>query len=160
MRARDATLEAVESIYRTRGEDFFRLALARTSNPDLAHEAVQEGFARAIRARARYRGFGSLEAWVCRCILNAAKDSWRRSINLEFEETGSMSSEPSSVRADVRAAIRQLPARQRDVLFLRFYLDLEYPAIAEVLGVAVGTVSATLHTARKALVHSLEEVSR
>jgi RNA polymerase sigma factor (sigma-70 family) len=62
--------------------------------------------------------------------------------------------------AIVREAVRQLPARQRDALYLRFYLGFEYAAIAETLGVEVGTVSATLHAARTSLAHTLQEVSR
>jgi RNA polymerase sigma factor (sigma-70 family) len=160
MRVRDRSIEAIERIYRTRGDDFFKLALARTSDPELAREAVQEGFTRAIRALANYRGSGPLEAWICRCVLNAAKDSWRRHDSPEIERgSGGLESSPEGA-ADVRAAVRQLPDRQRDVLFLRFYLDLDYSSIAEVLGIEVGTVSATLHAARKALSHSLEEVER
>ena len=52
----------------------------------------------------------------------------------------------------------QLPQRQRDALFLRHYLDFDYAAIAETLGIEIGTVSATLHAARRALARALEEV--
>jgi RNA polymerase sigma factor (sigma-70 family) len=62
--------------------------------------------------------------------------------------------------AVVREAVRRLPRRQRDALFLRFYLGLDYSAIAETLQVEVGTVSATLHAARAALAQSLQEVAR
>lgn len=58
----------------------------------------------------------------------------------------------------LRAAIRELPRRQRDALFLRYYLDFDYAAIAATLGVEVGTVSATLHAARSSLRDSLQEV--
>ena len=54
----------------------------------------------------------------------------------------------------------QLPQRQRNALFLRFYLDFDYAAIAETLGIEVGTVSATLHAARAALAEQLQEVKR
>jgi RNA polymerase sigma factor (sigma-70 family) len=56
-----------------------------------------------------------------------------------------------------REAVAQLPQRQRDVLFLRHYLDLSYAEIAEALELEVGTVSATLHAARGALVEALQE---
>jgi RNA polymerase sigma factor (sigma-70 family) len=59
----------------------------------------------------------------------------------------------------VRAAIRALPPRQREALFLRFYLDLDYASIADVLDIEVGTVSATLHAARTALAQAMKEVS-
>jgi RNA polymerase sigma factor (sigma-70 family) len=58
----------------------------------------------------------------------------------------------------VREAVHELPQRQRDVLFLRHYLDLDYTAIAAALGIEIGTVSATLHAARAALAEALQEV--
>jgi RNA polymerase sigma factor (sigma-70 family) len=58
----------------------------------------------------------------------------------------------------LRAAVHDLPARQRDALFLRHYLDFDYASIAATLGIEVGTVSATLHAGRAALRDSLQEV--
>lgn len=159
MSTKGATVEAIEEVYRLRGTDFFRLVLARVSDPDLARDAVQEGFARAIRARGTFRGSGSLEAWICRCVLNAARGSLVDAARRELAEIVPANGAVVAADADVRAAIRRLPARQRDVLFLRFYLELDYMAIAEVLGIEVGTVSATLHAARKTLAQSLEEVA-
>jgi DNA-directed RNA polymerase specialized sigma24 family protein len=61
-------------VYRARGAAFYRLALATTGHLERAQDAVQEGFARAIRGRESFRGSGSLKAWICRCVLNAARD--------------------------------------------------------------------------------------
>ena len=155
-------LVAIEAVYRTRAADFFRFALAKTGDPERARNAVQEGFARAIRGRATFQGTGPLEAWVARCVLNAALD-----LNRVFSR---IQSEPEDVPADptasddfgpvIREAVRQLPQRQRDALFLRYYLDFDYRAIAEALDVEVGTISATLHTARNSLMDALQEVRR
>jgi RNA polymerase sigma factor (sigma-70 family) len=155
-------LVAIEAVYRTRAADFFRFALAKTGDPERARDAVQEGFARAIRGRATFQGTGPLEAWVARCVLNAALD-----LNRVFSR---IQSEPEDVPADptasddsgpvIREAVRQLPQRQRDALFLRYYLDFDYRAIAEALDVEVGTISATLHTARNSLMDALQEVRR
>jgi RNA polymerase sigma factor (sigma-70 family) len=51
-----------------------------------------------------------------------------------------------------------LPERQRLALFLRYYADLDYAAIAAALGISPGTVGALLHTARTSLRRTLEEV--
>jgi RNA polymerase sigma factor (sigma-70 family) len=61
-------------------------------------------------------------------------------------------------RARVRAVIARLPERQRLVLFLRHYADLDYASIAEVLEIKPGTVAATLSTARDRLREQLQEV--
>ena len=54
--------------------------------------------------------------------------------------------------------VAALPERQRLVLFLRYYADLDYVRIAQILGVRTGTVSASLHAAHKTLRKALNEV--
>ena len=155
------SLEAIEQVYRGRSRDFFRFALAVVGDADLAHEAVQEGFVRAIRARSTFRGRGQLEAWVARCVVNAARDALRRRRALPEERLSSadLGPEMGLPDHDLRALVRELPARQREVLFLRFYLDLDYASIGKALGIEVGTVSASLHAAREHLGRTLEEVT-
>ena len=60
--------------------------------------------------------------------------------------------------SEVAVWVRTLPERQRLAVFLRYWADLEYRAIAEVLEVEVGTVSATLSSAHQSLRVSLQEV--
>jgi RNA polymerase sigma factor (sigma-70 family) len=155
-----AALQAIERVYRERGRDFQRLALAQTGDLERARDAVQEGFARAIRGRSSFQGAGSIEGWLARCVINAAHDARRRGGRADPvpDLAGGLDSGPESLV--VREAVMQLPRRQRDALFLRYYLDLDYAAIAEALGVAVGTVSATLHAARTSLRQALEEVQQ
>ena len=154
-----ATLDDIEAVYRARGADFARLALARTGDREAARDAVQDGFANAVRQRDAFRGTGSLEAWIARCVINAAHDLARRrpSPNGDLPDQAALPAAEGD--AAVRDAVRSLPPRQRDALFLRFYLDFDYAAIAESLDVEVGTVSATLHSARTALARALEEVA-
>lgn len=61
---------------------------------------------------------------------------------------------------ELRAAILALPERQRTAVFLRYYADLSYAQIADVLGVKPGTVAASLHAAHRSLRRDLEEVAR
>jgi DNA-directed RNA polymerase specialized sigma24 family protein len=64
--------------------------------------------------------------------------------------------EPDS---ELRARLAALPERQRLVVFLRYFADLEYSEIAAALGIHVGTVSATLYAAHANLRASVEEVT-
>ncbi|MFN8223162.1 MAG: RNA polymerase sigma factor [Gaiellales bacterium] len=157
--SRDARLLAqIESVYRSRGADFYRFTLARAQDPERARDAVQEGFARAIRSRRTFRGSGSLEAWIGRCVINAARDLTDDITTTSLKEAPASETLGDSLD-EVREAVRRLPPRQRDALFLRYYLDFDYAMIAEVLEVEIGTVSATLHAARNGLLRSFEEVS-
>jgi RNA polymerase sigma factor (sigma-70 family) len=160
------SLAEIEAVYRRRGADFFRFALARTGDPETARDAVQDGFARAIRRRWSFGRRGSLEAWLARCVINAAHDARQRTNTTDAHELATYDgSEEAGFTAEadatiVREAVRELPSRQRDVLFLRYYLGFDYLAIAETLGIRVGTVSATLHAARASLAQSLQEVAK
>ena len=169
MPEKSTSLAEIEAVYRSRGADFFRLALAKTDDPEAARDAVQEGFAQAIRARRSYGGIGSLEAWVARCVINAAHDA-RRAATATDVGMGELPTTADRNPGDalglhpdaaiLREAVRKLPERQRDALYLRFYLGFEYAVIADTLGIEVGTVSATLHAARASLAQTLQEVLR
>ena len=58
----------------------------------------------------------------------------------------------------LRGRLALLPERQRLILFLRYYADLDYQQIADVLDLRRGTVSAALHAAHNTLRQQLEEV--
>jgi RNA polymerase sigma factor (sigma-70 family) len=60
----------------------------------------------------------------------------------------------------VRVALAGLPERQRLVVFLRYYADLDYRSIGAALGIRTGTVSATLNAAHRSLRQTLQEVER
>jgi RNA polymerase sigma factor (sigma-70 family) len=59
----------------------------------------------------------------------------------------------------VRALVNSLPERQRFVLFLRYYADLDYAGIGTALGISSGTVAASLHAAHQSLRRALKEAS-
>lgn len=162
MRPKSASLGAIEHAYRTKAGGFLRLALATTGNVERARDALQEGFADAIRSLGTFRGTGSLEGWLARCVLNAARDGYRPAELNGDAPSAEGGFEPSSdgARAVVREAIMQLPRRQREAVFLRYYLDLDYRSIGEALGMETGTVSATLHAANTALANMLQEVEQ
>jgi RNA polymerase sigma factor (sigma-70 family) len=157
-------LAELERVYRAEFRAFVRTATAYLGDADLAKDAVQEGVANAIRNRSSYRGEGTLEAWLWRVVLNAIRTQHRehahRLVLAVAEEIDS--SAPSAnghVSTDrVRAAVRRLPERQRLVLFLRFYADMEYATIAELLDLSEGTVGASLNAARETLRGLLGEV--
>jgi RNA polymerase sigma factor (sigma-70 family) len=71
----------------------------------------------------------------------------------------------TAVSGDLLAALRRLPARQREVVTLRLLLDLDTETTARVLGIAPGTVGAHLHkavaTLRAAIPsHDNQEISK
>lgn len=155
--------DELEAVYRGRYRQFLRVATAILGDEASAHDAVQEGFAQALRVQQSFRGEGPVEAWVWRMVVNAALVARRRRIaRREAPEAVDVPSANGHVSNEtgVEAWVAALPERQRLVVYLRYYADLDYRSIAHALGVEVGTVSASLSSAHQALRRSLEEVER
>ena len=151
---------ALEELYRERYAAFVRVAAGITRDGALAHEAVQDAFADAVDRADRFRGDGTLEAWVWRIVLARAADSARRRARRReqvLRDDERMADLPDYTPGHgVRRALTRLPERQRLAVFLHYYADLDYAAIADALGIAEGTVAATLHAARASLRRQLE----
>lgn len=153
-------VDELSTLYRANYHRFVRLAEAITRDPEEARDAVQEGFANALRELARYGGRGSFEGWVWLCVLNAARMSRRRSHRRGLpsaQEPAGGENDSTARDSRLLEQVAALPERQRIVLFLRYFADLSYAGIAEVLGVAPGTIAATLHAAHRTLREGLEE---
>ena len=153
----------IEDVYRRRYRQFLRVATAILGAEATAHDAVQDGFAQALREQSSFRGEGPLEAWVWRMVVNASLAARRRRV-ARHEDSGAVEVASTNGHAadesGVRAWVSALPERQRLAVYLRYYADLDYRGIAEALDVEVGTVSATLSSAHQALRQSLQEVER
>lgn len=152
-------LSEFERVYRENHERFARVAAAITREPESAAEAVQEAFARAIRRRGQFRREAPLEAWIWRAVVNEAKR-----LAVAPTATADVQGREPAVNgrpdedASMRALIAALPERQRLAVFLRYYADLDYRTIGQVLEIETGTVSATLAAAHKTLRESIEGV--
>jgi RNA polymerase sigma factor (sigma-70 family) len=151
-----AALADIEAVYRARFPQFCSVAAAILRDREAGRDAVQDAFAKAVRNRREFRREGSLDAWLWRAVVNTALSERRRSAPPDVSGQTPIIEETEA--DDVRTAIQQLPERQRLVVFLRYWADLEYAAIAEMLAVAPGTVAASLHAAHGSIRNSLQEV--
>jgi RNA polymerase sigma-70 factor (ECF subfamily) len=150
-----ASVAQLEELYRTRFTVFRNGVAGVAGGVEPAREIVQEAFARALQQRRRYRGEGSLEAWVWRIAVNCALKA-RRDLRESWEEAPDvLAPDVAPVDGDLRAALRALPPRRRLVVFLRYFADLPYAEIARICGVSEGTVAATLSQSHAELRHHL-----
>jgi RNA polymerase sigma-70 factor, ECF subfamily len=153
---------SIEALYRDQYRRFLGFALGIVGDPETAHDAVQETFARAIRSREQLHSADRLPNWLWRVLANvclAARESRSRTSSGGDDPVADVAS--ALQWSELRAAVAALPERQRLVVFLRHYADLDYNAIADVLEIERGTVAATLHTAHERLrdALALEEVT-
>jgi RNA polymerase sigma factor (sigma-70 family) len=148
----------IEQLYRNHLPELWRVAAAVSGSRDAAPDLVQEAFVRAVRRLDSFRGDGSLEGWLWRIVVNVARNGRRGPdvAPLTDQIEGAPPSPTIDVRGELAHAMSRLSERQRLVLFLRYYADLDYATIAEALAISSGTVGATLTTARGALALALE----
>ena len=151
----DETAAAIERLYRERYGRFRNGVAPVAGSYEAAHDAVQEGFARALRSSRQYAGRGSLEGWVWRIVLRTALEQRRPGEEVSLDEVDPGFVEPERDFA-LTTAVQALPPRRRLAVFLRYFADLPYRTIAEVLEIDEGTVAATLAQARQALAEILE----
>jgi RNA polymerase sigma factor (sigma-70 family) len=157
-REAEPLLEEIEDIYRHRYRSFLRFAIGLLDDRELGHDAVQETFARAVRARADFRDRSAIDLWLWRTLTNHCRDLLRsrRSASPAAGDELEASNHRPAEHEELRAAVARLPERQRLMVFLRHYADLGYDEIAAVAGVERGTVAATLHAAHASIRRTVE----
>jgi RNA polymerase sigma factor (sigma-70 family) len=125
----------------------------------LAEEQTAEAFARAWAAWRKVSRHPAPKAWIVRTALNTGATWWRRRgvempLTMREDEIADVRLEQASgvgLDAGLPAALRRLPARQREVIVLRVFLDLGVDSTARELGLAPGTVRAHQTRAMAAL---------
>jgi RNA polymerase sigma-70 factor (ECF subfamily) len=139
-----------------RKDPCLRALVAGGTDRAAAEEAVAEAFARAWAAWPKVSRHPAPSAWVVRTALNHHVSRWRRTRreaaltdNLTGDLPGAAPAHPE--RDDLLRAVAELPLRQRQVVALRIFLDLDTKQTAEALDLSPGTVTAHLHRAMTTL---------
>jgi RNA polymerase sigma-70 factor, ECF subfamily len=149
---------AVRAVYARFGGPMFAVAMTVLHDRDLAADCVQQAFVRAWRASRSFDPERELRPWLATITRRTAIDIYRRVartrsvphadvddtvIPIAFERTWEV--------FEIRAALDQLPADEREVVRLAHFDGLPHSEIAERLGVPVGTVKSRSHRAHRRL---------
>ena len=135
-----------------------RAVAASTGNMTLAEDQTAEAFARAWASWDKVSRHPAPRAWIVRTALNAGASWWQRRFKetaLTNHDTASADNQRTGLDTTVLTALRRLPARQREVIVLRVFLDLDVDTTARQLGIAPGTVRAHQSRAMTALRNEL-----
>jgi len=172
-RARQGDEDAWTRLVRCHQEPVFRLAyLMLGSSQDAASQAedvAQETFVRAYLKLDRFEDGRPLRPWLLAVAANLARNR-QRSIGRywaamrrwwQAQETEKAVTMPTLDERDdaqlLWQAIQQLSEVHQQTLYLRYFLDMSELEIAQVLGIAAGTVKSRHHRARQALQSTLKE---
>jgi DNA-directed RNA polymerase specialized sigma24 family protein len=124
----------------------------------LAEEQLAEAFARARVSWRKVSRHPAPRAWVVQTALNAGASWWRRcGRELPLPERDVAAPDPLSCGLDSAVLIALRRSRQREVVVLRVFLDLDIETTAAQLGIAPGTVRAHLSRAVRALRSELSQ---
>ncbi|NHC16324.1 SigE family RNA polymerase sigma factor [Motilibacter deserti] len=137
-----------------RAGSLYRSAYLLAGDPHAAQDLVQTALLKVLPKWGDIRS--EPEAYVRRVMYNEHVSWWRRRRHVHEHLSGDVPEAPTvepapaeaaASRLDLQSALRQLTAKQRAILVLRYYEDLTEAQTAEVLGCAVGTVKRQSHVA-------------
>jgi len=168
-----------ELVTRYRGK-VYAMIYNMVHNEQDAWDLAQDGFLKAWKSIARFRGQSAFYTWLYRIMMNVTIDSLRRKQvggETEFDDTIALSHiDPNSattpravalpqdkiagdeIRARIDAAVSRLTPEHRAVILMREIDGLEYQEIADALDCSIGTVMSRLFYARKKMQTMLRDV--
>lgn len=135
------------------------IAYSILADHQLAEDAAQEAFARALTNLSKLRKPDKFAPWLAQICRNVAKDmvaAKARQINMEDScRAPDRNRQNDNVEA-VRRSIEQLPFSAREVIVLRYYNGLSYEEIASVLGISKATINGRLTRAKRKMAKYLK----
>jgi RNA polymerase sigma-70 factor (sigma-E family) len=165
-RREDSASAAVTDLFRCHHLELVRLALLMTGDLAAAEDVVQDAFEQLHRRWPSLRQPGSGLAYVRSSVLNGCRSMHRRA-RVARKHAARLAEPPSAgadaaggvagERSDLIAALLALPRRQREVLVLRYYADLDVAEIASTLRIGPSTVRSTAARGLDALARALKE---
>jgi RNA polymerase sigma-70 factor (ECF subfamily) len=154
-RAQLGSALAFEQLVLARGPHLHRFLRVRLRDETEALDVLQETLTAAWQALPGLKATARFWPWLCGIAEHKATDAARRRrppvAGDESVQRASARSADSGALLEVREAVAALPEKQRQVVLLRYVLELSENEVADALGVRVGTVKSRSARARAAL---------
>jgi RNA polymerase sigma-70 factor (sigma-E family) len=146
--------QAITAMYSTEYRSLVRMSMVLVGDVGTAEEVVQECFVAMYSAWRRLKNVDKAVNYLRRSVVNRSRSVLRRRMvadkHVPKHEPDMPSAEQGAItrfeRRAVIAALRSLPARQREAVMLRYYLDLSEEEVASAMRISAGAVKS--HTAR------------
>lgn len=155
----------LDAAYRAHYRSLVRLASLLIDDVGTCEEVVQDAFVRVWHRHPVLRDPERLPAYLRSAVLNGARSHVRHAgvarRHSQAAPGATAGPEERALAGDdarVLAALRALPERQREVLALRYYLDLSETEIAATLGISAGSVKTHAHRGLQSLAERLEDL--
>ncbi|MGH2722264.1 MAG: RNA polymerase sigma factor [Actinomycetota bacterium] len=148
--------DAFERLVQRAQAPVWRYAYHLTRSRELADEAAQETWVRAIRALPRFRGDSAVVTWLLTIVRRVVADLLE-GMKREKPYAAPPPPQPGTGFVDVQIALESLPRPLRETLVLTQVLGMTYAETAAITGTRIGTVRSRVFRARSALVEALAE---
>lgn len=147
----------------------YTTALRYLKNSDDAYDAAQEVFIKALKSIHGFRGESSLSTWLYRITMNVCsamkrKEKLRTFVGLENlaervsdrHFTPDKQAENNEFEQKLFAILEELPEKQRETFVMRYFDELSYEEISQILGTSVGGLKANYFQATKKIAQMLK----
>jgi RNA polymerase sigma-70 factor (ECF subfamily) len=148
--------DAFEMIIRTHSRTLFAIAYGILQNREEAEDAVQDALVKAWKSRWRVRDPEKFPAWLCMIMRHRARDVFRKRRTLPFsdeiaEQPETEAIDGTALDRQLHSALAALPERHRSALMLRYFEEMDYRSIENILGLTNGALRGILGRALAAL---------
>ncbi len=128
---------------------------------DDANDVLQNTFIKAWSSIENFRGDAKLSTWLYKIAINESitfinKEKQRNNVSLDDDDSFLINSLASDewfdgddLRLELQKAINSLPEKQRLIFNMRYFDDMKYEDMSEILGTTVGALKASYHHAVK-----------
>ncbi|NOR65771.1 MAG: sigma-70 family RNA polymerase sigma factor [Woeseiaceae bacterium] len=137
------------------------IAYSRLNDRDLAEDAAQEAFFVAFRNISKLKKQEHFSRWVAGICRNIASDMAKartRDKLVSIQDCEPLSKNEDKKACDVeivRSIVAELPVKMKEVIFLRYYNQMSYQEITDVLGISQEAVNGRLRRAKKIVAREL-----
>lgn len=163
--------KAFDILMRTYGEGMYWQIRKLVSNHDDALDLLQNAFLKAWNNIGNFRGAAKLSTWLYKIAINESinflnKERQRRNVSVDDESDSyrldNLEADPyfdgDEAQIALQRAIADLPEKQRLVFNMRYFDEMHYDEISEILGTSVGALKASYHHAVKKIESSLKDI--
>lgn len=153
--------QAFNDVMRAYSEPLYWQIRRMVESHDDANDILQNTFLKAWQSVEGFRGDAKLSTWLYKIALNEsitflAKERKRLNVSIDDEESHLVNLIESDEYVDgdalalkLRKAVASLPEKQRLVFNMKYYDELKYEQMSEILGTSVGALKASYHLAVK-----------
>lgn len=157
-KAKKGDKEALVQLIMTEKQDYYKLAYVYMRNPEDAMDAMEDMIVILYENISRLKNENSFYSWSKTILVNCCKNSLKKKnkvVLLELDELHEgyqdnlVEQKDEQLRLDKH--LQELNIKQREVIKLRYFMDMDYQSIAELLRIPVGTVKSRISIGLKKL---------